>query len=206
MILKKFFNQAQHPKGRLGKFMLFGMNHGHAAVSRWGMQYLKDLHPHNMVDLGCGGGENIHSLLTLFPAANASALDYSTLAVETTKKRNHKAIEEGRLSVYQGNVSSLPFEDLSYDLATAFETVYFWPGPLASFREVHRILKPKGLFLIVNEVDGLRPTDQKWTKLVDHMRIFSPEELQDNLKKAGFSTVSIHHQPQKHWICLLAQK
>lgn len=61
---------------------------------------------------------------------------------------------QGRLEVKQGDVSSLDLPDGAYDLATAFETIYFWPGLEKCFTEVARILKDGGLFLISNESDG----------------------------------------------------
>jgi hypothetical protein len=42
----------------------------------------------------------------------------------------------GRCRVLRGDVSSLPFADGSFALATAFETVYFWPGLGKCFAEV----------------------------------------------------------------------
>ena len=48
---------------------------------------------------------------------------------------------EGRLEVKQGDVSALNLQDNTYDLATAFETIYFWPGLEKCFSEVARILK-----------------------------------------------------------------
>ena len=50
------------------------------------------------------------------------------MAIEKTRQLTHKAIEEGRCYVVQGDVSGIPFEDNKFDLVTAFETVYFWPG------------------------------------------------------------------------------
>lgn len=61
------------------------------------------------------------------------------------------------------NVAQLLFADEQFDLATAFETVYFWPGPADSFREVYRVLRLGGTFLIVNESDGTNQADEKWT-------------------------------------------
>ena len=46
-------------------------------------------------------------------------------------------------------------------MATAFETVYFWPEIEKSFAEVRRILSPGGIFLIVNEDDGLSGKNEK---------------------------------------------
>lgn len=35
-------------------------------------------------------------------------------------------------------------------MATAFETVYFWPDPAENVREVRRILKEGGQFAVIN--------------------------------------------------------
>ena len=63
-------------------------------------------------------------------------------------------IASGRCTVIQGNVAELPFDDESFELATAFETVYFWPGLEHCFSEVCRVLQPGGRFIICNESDG----------------------------------------------------
>lgn len=41
----------------------------------------------------------------------------------------------------QVSVEKMPFKDGMLDLATAFETVFFWPDPKENFKEVNRILK-----------------------------------------------------------------
>ena len=53
-------------------------------------------------------------------------------------------------------MAKLPFEDARFDAVTAFETVYFWPDPARCFREIWRVLKPGGTFLICNECGGDR--------------------------------------------------
>jgi len=48
--------------------------------------------------------------------------------------------------VLEASVSSLPFKDNTFVMATAFETVYFWPDIEKSFAEVKRVLVPGGKF------------------------------------------------------------
>jgi len=86
-----------------------------------------------------------------------------------TKKTNRQAIRAGRCSVVQGNVAALPFETDRFDLATAFETVYFWPDLEKCFAEVHRVLKPGGSFLICNESDGTDEVTLRYAKIIDGM-------------------------------------
>ena len=97
-----------------------------------------------------------------------------------------------------------PFEDRAFDLATAFETVYFWPGPTESFREVYRILRPGGIFLIVNEVDGENPRDSRWLSVIDGMKIFNRSQFVTFLTEAGFSKVIVKRDAKRHWLCVLA--
>ena len=99
-----------------------------------------------IADLGCGGGRNAAKLMEKYPAAKLTALDHSVILAEKTKQVNQTAVPSGRCTVLQGDVSRMPFNDESLDLVTAFETVYFWPGPEKSFREVYRVLKKAEYF------------------------------------------------------------
>lgn len=202
-ILKQFFNNTRKPNGWMGKLMVNGMNQGHAAVSDWGLSYFPDVPgaAHSMLaDFGCGGGRNTAELLKRFPEARVTALDYSKVACDKTKQFNRNEVQAGRCNVVQGDVSRLPFEAATFDVITAFETVYFWPGPVESFQEVWRVLKPGGTFMIVNESDGRNTKDEKWAGIIDGMRIFTQERLTQYLKDAGFSQIAAHVNRKQHWI------
>ena len=205
-ILKSFLNNTRKPEGLLGKWMVMRMNHAHAAVSDWGMGYLPETAPGEIAELGCGGGRNVKELLRRYPAAKITALDYSEISLEKTKHLNQQDLKKGRCRVIQGDVSRLPFGAEQFDLVTAFETVYFWPGPTESFREVYRILKPGGAFLIVNESDGMNPQDGKWLSIIDGLRIFNKEQFSSFLAEAGFSKITVNQDLKNHWICVLARR
>lgn len=203
-LLKAFFNNVRKPEGLLGEYMVGSMNHAHAALADWGLGHLPETGPTEIAELGCGGGRNIRALLRKYPAANVTALDYSEISVEKAKRVNQKGIQAGRCRVIQGDVSRLPFGDGAFDLVTAFETVYFWPGPTESFRKVYRTLQPGGAFLIVNESDGENPQDDKWLSIIDGMRIFNRNQLATCLAEAGFSKAIVDQNIKKHWLCILA--
>ena len=48
-------------------------------------------------------------------------------------------------------MSKLPFPDGMFDLVTAVETHYYWPDLVADMREVLRVLKPGGTFVLIAE-------------------------------------------------------
>ena len=200
--IKTFFANTRKPQGFLGKLMVGGMNKGHAKCADWGMGHIGNLAPAAILDCGCGGGRNIKVLLERFPDAVAWGLDYSEISVEKTREVNRTAIEAGRCSVVQGDVSALPFDENSFNLVTAFETIYFWPDLEMCFKQVFRVLKPGGIFLIMNESDGTDPMGKKWEKLIDGMSLYKGEELADILLKAGFTDIQVSHNMQRPWLAV----
>lgn len=203
-ILKAFFNNTRKPEGLLGRCMVGSMNRAHAALADWGLSHLPETGPTEIAELGCGGGRNVQALLRKYPIATVTALDYSKISVEKARSVNHKGLQAGHCRIIQGDVSHLPFENSAFDLVTAFETVYFWPGPTESFREVYRTLRPGGIFLIANESDGENSQDDKWLSVIDGMRIFNQTQLTTFLTEAGFSEVVVKRNTKKHWLCALA--
>lgn len=205
-LMKRFFNQTRKPEGFLGKLMLGSMNSGHAKLADWGLSHLLELEVSRAADLGCGAGRNAGELLKMFPKAHVTAVDYSELSVEKAAEYNKKGIEEGRCTVQQGDVSDLRLPAASFDLATAFETVYFWPGLERCFAQVAGILKPGGVFLICNESDGKDAAGTKFEGIIEGMKCYTPEEIETALKTAGFHEVQSDHHPSKPWITVLARK
>ena len=205
-LFRKFVSQTRKPEGFLGKMMLSGMNSGHAEMADWGFSHLPAITAERAVDLGCGGGRNAGELLKKYPKAQVTAIDYSDLSVEKAKAYNQAAVAEGRCTVQQGDVSDLRLPAGAFDLATAFETVYFWPGLEKCFAQAAKVLKPGGCFLICNESDGLDAAGKKFEKIIDGMRCYTAEEIENALRAAGFSEVSCDHHPSKPWIAVLARK
>ena len=184
-LFRKYVNQTRKPEGFLGKMMISGMNGGHSALADWGMTHLEINAPSDIAELGCGGGRNTGELLKIYPSSKVTALDYSDLSVEKTREYNKEMISAGRCRVVQGNVAELPFEDNSFDLSTAFETVYFWPGIEHCFSEVCRVLKPGGTFCGCFYVQGgCKRTDWFIRHLYQPKGFFTPPyETEQSLRK-----------------------
>ena len=134
-----FFENTRKPVGLGGKIMVAMMNFGHSAMAAWGLQFLQPAPDAMVLDCGCGGGANIKTLLKLCPKGRVQGIDYSAVSVEKARKVNARAIAAGRCTVQQASVTELPFEAEQFDVATAFETVYFWPELAQNFREVYRV-------------------------------------------------------------------
>lgn len=200
-----FFENTKKPEGLGGKIMVAMMNSGHSKLADWGMSFLGLSTDAVVLDCGCGGGANLCKLLKRCPNGTVTGIDYSSVSVEKSKKLNAKTISEGRCCVLETSVAVLPFEDNKFDVVTAFETVYFWPGLVDCFREVYRVTKTGGIFLICNEATGDTDKNDKWTQLIDGMTIYRDAQLKTALREAGFTNIQIHKN-KKDWLCVTGQK
>ena len=182
-----FFENTRKPQGFGGKLMTKMMNIGHAKLSQWGFSNISVNPDAAVLDVGCGGGANIVAWLGKCGNGHVAGMDYSEVSVAESQKLNAAAIKQGKCCVVQGDVSAIPFPDAVFDYVSAFETIYFWPGLKKCFFEVNRVLKNGGTFLICNESDGTNDADEKWTKLIDGMKIYTSDQLIAALKEAGMS-------------------
>ena len=190
-LLRKFFANFEKPQGTMGRVVVAMMNKGHAGIASWGLSHLKLRGDEAVLDCGCGGGANIAVFLGMLSEGQVTGLDYSPVSVEKARAVNRAAIEAGCCEIVQGNVQELPFDDGGFDVATAFETVYFWKDIERCFTEIHRVLKSGGVFMITNETSGKTGAHEKWVKLVDGMSVYTGEELESLLTGAGFARVEI---------------
>ena len=203
----KIFSNARKPEGFLGRMMVNGMNGGsHARMAEWGLSFVDIVEEASALDIGCGGGANIARLLRRCPKGTVQGIDYSPVSVKKSQEVNATAIAAGRCKVQEGSAAALPYAEGEFDLVTAFETVYFWPGIEECFRGVRRVLKEGGRFLIVNEDDGLTGNNEKWEKMIDGMHTYTPDELRTHLTAAGFCDIAVHTNDQHHWLCVTAKK
>ncbi|MCR5635130.1 MAG: class I SAM-dependent methyltransferase [Lachnospiraceae bacterium] len=205
-LFKNFVSQTRKPEGILGKMMVNGMNGGHAKMADWGLSHLSSVSPKEIAEIGCGGGRNAGELLKKYPGAKVTAIDYSEVSVGKAMEYNKDMINAGRCIVKQGDVSYLNLPEEEFDLATAFETIYFWPGLDKCFAQVAKILKPGGLFMIVNESDGKDEASLKYEEIIDGMKCYTIEDISLALKNVGFSMVKANHHNSKPWITVLAKK
>jgi len=206
--VEKFVKQCRKPSGRLGKFVGRTMNFGHARIRHWGISHISIKPDAYILDIGCGGGKGVQELAMSSPNGKVYGIDYSEDMVQLSKKVNETLIKKGLVEIKYGAVSSLPFPDNMFDLATAFEAYYFWPNLMDDLKEIKRVLKPEGTLLIVNEVykdDKFEKRNTKWARLLD-MHLHTPDEYKDFLTKAGYHIVKIDNIPQKNWITAIAKK
>lgn len=194
-LLNTLINQAKNPRGFVGNIMIKIMNQAHTSITAWGLSIIEMMNNAPILDIGCGGGQTIHTLVKQHKHQEIYGVDYSQQAVETSIQKNNKAVAAGRVKISQGDVSALPFNESFFGTITAIQTHYFWPDLEHDISEVYRVLKVGGTFVIISEV----------YKINYHMKQYTKNEEIDHLfRKTGFQTVNIHENSK--WKCYVGKK
>ncbi|MFP5257635.1 MAG: class I SAM-dependent methyltransferase [Acidobacteriota bacterium] len=205
---KLLMEQCRRPGGILGEYIGRRMNRSHFELTGWGLS-LVDIAPDaDVLDIGCGGGRTLERLAQLAPRGRICGIDASEKSVALSRRHNTQAIASGRMEVRLASVSALPYRDDTFHLVTAVETHYFWPDLASDLREVWRVLRPGGRFLLLAEVYDTPKFDarnQKWLELVP-MTYLTPARFRELMIDAGFADVAVHEQAEHGWLCCLGRK
>ena len=137
------------------------------------------------LEVGCGSG--IFMKLYASHVRSITGLDHSEDMVKLANHYNGKRVEEGTAEFRQGEASEFPWEDEKFSAAVAIATFMFWPKPLESLKEIHRVLHPGGRLVISlgwNADDGRDHT--KHIKKYG-IRLYTGKEMQAMFEEAGFS-------------------
>ena len=205
---KLLMEQCRRPGGILGEYIGRRMNRSHFELTGWGLSHVDIAPDSDVLDIGCGGGRTLARLAQLAPKGRICGIDASEKSVALSRRYNAQTIAQGRMEVRRASVSALPYPDATFHLATAVETHYFWPDLASDLREVRRVLRPGGRFLLLAEVYDTPKFDarnQKWLELVP-MAYLSAPQFRDLFTTAGFNEVAVHEETGHGWLCCLGQK
>ena len=193
-----FTDNFGNPKGLLGRLMLVSMDKEHLPMAEWGFTQFTIPEKADIIDIGCGGGYNIKRMLGRCRQGKIVGYDISEESIRKARKVNKG---EHRVEIIRGSVEKTPFGDNQFDLATAFETVFFWPNAAKNLKEVFRILKSSGQLAIINNY-GDPSID--WEKKIPCMTRYTAEEIAGFMREAGFTDVKISHK--ENLFCVVGKK
>jgi SAM-dependent methyltransferase len=139
-----------------------------------------------ILDAGCGSGMLLQAL-RLRGYAHVVGIDTAPQAVDLAQRR-------GLPCLIRGSVERLPFRDATFDAVASLDVLSHRgvASDVGAIREVHRVLKPQGLFLLhLAAYDFLRgPHD-----LVAHTRHrYRKGEVRAKLEQAGFRVLRLTYR------------
>ncbi len=157
------------------------------------------------LEFGCGTGT---TALRLAPSAGslvASDISGEMIAIAREKQAaDGKVNAAGALTFVQSALETLPYPDESFDVVMGFSAVHLVPDLGDGLAQVHRLLKPGGLFISKTPCLGdMNPLIvaalpvMRFLGKAPNVLVFTSSELQAAIAAAGFELVDVEHHASK---------
>ena len=130
--------------------------------------------PASVLDIGCGSGRLLRKVHDSWPEAQLSGVDPAQGMLSVARQLTPEACFS------MGSAEALPLEDASVDLALSTISFHHWQDQAAGLREVARVLRPGGSFLLA---DFTLPTWLAW--LLPRARFHSAAQMRALFEQAG---------------------
>ncbi|UFU00255.1 methyltransferase domain-containing protein [Radiobacillus kanasensis] len=151
------------------------------------------------LDIATGGG---HVAKTVAPHVNGIyATDLTVAMLENTA--NHLASKHPNMDFIIADAEELPFLKDSFDLVTCRIAPHHFPNPEAFVKEVARVLKKNGKFLLI---DNVAPEDAELAEYVNmfeklrdesHVKCLSIQEWKELFKQVGLVEIRSESRKKK---------
>ena len=140
--------QSARPSGVLGRLIANVMAHETADFNERAVRLLDPSPSDSVLEIGFGHGRTIERLARAVPEGRVCGLDVSRAMLDMAVRRNRRAVAAGRVELRMSDAASIPYEDKSFGKALTVHTLYFWTDPIPCLREIRRVLKPRGRFVL----------------------------------------------------------
>ena len=151
--------------------------------------------PVSVLDVGCGTGRLVRRAYRYWPEAQLIGVDPAHGMIEKAKLLTPNA------TFYTAMAESLPLQDNSVDLAISTTSFHHWQDQAAGIREITRVLRPGGYFMLV---DVSLPN---WLVRVFRLkRVHSPTQMRTLFTQAGLQVQAQQTLAWRRWLATVGKK
>ena len=186
--LEKILDQVPPDYYESGVKINFFQKYWHSRKWHHLKEFLISVGGNRLLDIGCADGTTTKQIKKILPLTTITGIDLYKKAIDHAKRK------AGKIRFIHGDVHKLPFDDNSFEIVTAIETIEHLDNPNRALTEIYRVLKPNGCFFLSmsNNFSSLQVVWFVWIKWKgavwknSHISCMKPEELKKAFKKQGF--------------------
>lgn len=192
--LKEIAKQLSQPEGERGVKTGEVMNTSNIGMTTNTINALRLMNKDVVLEIGHGNGAHVTYLLTQAEEITYFGLDISETMIAEAKKINEDFITENRVNFMLGDGKSIPYGDTSFDKIFTVNTIYFWKDTAEYLREIKRVLKPEGIFVLCF-ADKAFMQSLPFTKY--GFELYDAERAIALLKNTGFNLLRYESKTEK---------
>jgi ubiquinone/menaquinone biosynthesis C-methylase UbiE len=151
-----------------------------------------------ILDVGCGTGALLYQLSRRVPQARLVGVDAVVAMLNVARPRLPATVE-----LRQAWADELPYDDYSFDVVLSCSVLHYFPDPLAVLREMRRVLRANGQFVIT---DWCGDYLVSWIRTLyirklspAYVKTYSRRELVRMLEQAGLEEIEIERYKINPW-------
>jgi ubiquinone/menaquinone biosynthesis C-methylase UbiE len=177
--------QLGHPSGWRGRFVGMLLNRGNRAFVSAAVQALQPQPSAEVADIGFGGGVGLRFLLdSVGKAGLVHGVEISETMLVGARHRYRREIAAGRLTLRQGSLAELPFDDGQLSGLITVNTIYFVTELDRVFAELVRVVNRSGR-IVIGLADPDAMAKMPTSRHGFHLR--PVPEVVEALRRAGLS-------------------
>lgn len=112
-----------------------------------------------LLDVGCGGGHFLRAIAEAYPSASLHGADYSE--AQAGRARARLAPFGDRAQIQTAPAEKLPFADNTFAAVVSIGSIKHWQNQSSGVSEMVRVLRPGGLFAVLELDRGCTVADAK---------------------------------------------
>ena len=154
-----------------------------------------DLAGKAVLDIGCGAGGIALHLIRRHGAGHVTGFDVEGPVIDHARRSAEAAGLADRATFVQAPPGPLPFPDRAFDVVFSKDALLHVPDKDALFADIHRVLKPGGMFAASNWMighDGAPSDDMKAYIEAEGLSfsMASPTRYAEAMRRAGFVDIT----------------
>lgn len=185
--------QGRRPSGLLGHIVAKVMARETKTENDRTLELLELCGDDDVFEIGFGHGATLHRAAQIVRTGHLAGADFSEVMVNIATRRYRRSISEGRMELKLADTAKLPFRDGSFDKAYCVHTIYFWVNLEEHLREVHRVLRPTGRFVLCFRPSEDPNASASFPSSIYHFPTLA--EAKAALQLSGFSVLHIVTSP-----------
>ncbi|MBU2710788.1 class I SAM-dependent methyltransferase [Zooshikella harenae] len=129
----------------------YAHKYGEYPTNKLGIEALKLPDNSIVIDIGCGTGCALRHAAKQVTQGVLIGIDPVPRMIEIAREKTTSDSTANNIIFKVGSAEDIPIENNSADFILAFDSFDHWENQQQGLKEIHRVLKPEGCFIVVKD-------------------------------------------------------